>query len=98
MDDVSLGKSCCDITHPTMQLEQDVSLGMLDARFRALMVDDGGVRAHRFIGVEHRWQNLVFHFEFATTFLGGRFTVGDHRGDPLPDESDNIVQHIGIVG
>ena len=98
VDDVGLFESLLDVANLAVYFEQDISSRAPDARFRALVVNDGRARAHRRFGIEDRGQHFVVDLDFAASFFGRAFSVRDDRGDSLADESHDIVEQVGVVG
>jgi hypothetical protein len=99
VDDVGLGEAGPDVAEASVQVEQDVALGMADERVRRLLVvDHRRSGLHRLLGVEDRREHLVVDLDAAAAFLRGGLAVGRHGRHALPDEPHDVVQHVGIVG
>ncbi len=62
-----------------------------------LLVQDRRIRPHRRLRIEHRRQYFVLHVEQPAGRLRRRLGLGDDGRDPLTDESDDVVEHIGVV-
>ncbi len=93
VDGVGLGEALLDAAELAVNVDIDVvAIG------DALFVQDRRARLHGGFGIEHRRQKLVLDLEQAAGFFRGGFGFGDHGGDPLADEADDIVEHVGVVG
>ena len=64
---------------------------------RLVAVDHRRARRDRLLGIDHRRQDFVVDLEPPAAFLGGGLGLGDHGGDLLPDEADDVVEHAGVV-
>ncbi len=91
---VGLLEAPLDIAKLTMNVDIDV----VTKGHALLLVQDRRARLHRNFWIEHRRQELVFHLEQAAGGFRGALGIGHDGGDPLADEADNIVEHVGIVG
>ena len=97
MDHVGVGETGCDIADLAVQFEQDVAHFVVGERI-VIAVQLGCALGHRLLGVEDRWQHLVFHCDLATTLFGGADRIGDHGHHPLAHEPHDVVEHVGVVG
>ena len=98
VDEVGFHEALVDIADMAVELGDDIAGGVLDARFRTLVVNHRRARCHRLLGVEHRGQHLVIDHEPPAAFLRGGLAVGDDGGDPLADEAHDIVENDGVGG
>ena len=80
-----------------VQFAGDVALRIVDARLRTLVVNDRRAGPHRLFRIEHRRQQFVIDGELAAALFRRRLALRDHRGDALTDETDDAVEHGGIV-
>ena len=96
--DVGLGKAFVDIADMAVDLGHDISLWVVDAGLRPLVVEDRRARLHRGFRIEHRRKQFVIDLELAATGFGGCLAFGDHRSDPLADEAHDVIQHGGVIG
>ena len=87
-----------DIAEFAMDFRDDVARRIGDPMGRRLVaVDDRRARCDRLRGIDHRGQDFIIDREPTTAFFGGGLGVGDHGGDLLPDEADDLVEHFGVV-
>jgi|HubBroStandDraft_6_1064221.scaffolds.fasta_scaffold19993_1 hypothetical protein len=98
VDDVGLFESFLDVANLAVDFDQDVSSRKPDARFAALVMNDGSARGHRFFGIKNRGEHFVVDLDLAASFFGRAFGVRDDRDDPLPDESHDVVEQVSVVG
>jgi hypothetical protein len=98
VDDVGLFESILDVANLAVDFDQDVSSRKPDARFAALVMNDGSARGHRFFGIKNRGEHFVVDLDLAASFFGRAFGVRDDRDDPLPDESHDVVEQVSVVG
>ena len=98
VDDVGLFESIFDVANLAVDFEQDISSRKPDARFAALVVNDGRARAHRRFGIKDRGQHFVVDLHLAASFFGRAFSVRYDRDNALADESHDIVEQVGVVG
>ena len=96
--DVGLGKAFVDIADMAVDLGHDISLWVVDAGLRPLVVEDRRAGLHRGFRIEHRRKQFVIDLELAATGFGGCLAFGNHRSDPLADEADDVIQHGGVIG
>ena len=92
VDGVGFGKTLLDAAELAVNVDIDIV-----AKGDALFVQDRRARLHGDFRIEHRRQELVVDLEQAAGLFRGGFGFGDHGGDPLADEADDIVEHVGIV-
>ena len=64
----------------------------------ALVVQDRRARLHGRSGSNTGGQDLVLDLEQPAGRLRGALGLGDHGGDALADEADDVVEHVGVVG
>ena len=62
-----------------------------------LLVQDGRIRPHRRLRIEHRRQDLVADVEQPAGRLGRRLGLRGHRRDALAHEPHDVVEHIRVV-
>src|SRR5882724_7974138 len=87
-----------DIAELTVGLRHDVALPVCDPLLRRLVaVDQGRAWCNRRGWIEHIRQNVVIDREAAAALFGSGFRLGDDGGYLLSDETDDIVQHAGVV-
>ena len=98
VDDVRLGEASLDVADTAVDVDQDVALRVADEGVLAPVVDHRRAGPHRLLGVEDGRQDLVLDRDLAAPFLGGGLGLGHHGGHPLPDEADDVVEHVGVVG
>ena len=98
VDDVGLFESFLDVANLAVDFEQDISSWKPDARFAALVVNDGSARAHRRFGIKDRGEHFVVDLDLAASFFGCAFSFRYDRDHPLPDESHDVVEQKGVVG
>ena len=87
-----------DVAALGRQVVHQVALGVADVGGVVLVVDLGGVGVHGKALVEHGRQDLVFDLDEAHGLLGGLDGLGGHRGDPVADVSDPVVEAHLVVG
>ena len=89
--------ACGEALLDAADLAVDVDIDIV-AEGDALFVQERRARLHRRFRVEHRRQELVVDLEQAAGRFGGGFGFRDDGGDPLADEADDVVEHVGVVG
>ncbi len=106
----ALGRECLLVDRPRLRRSptrypdlivdfgNDIALGIGDALFRALVMNDGSAIRDCERGIEYRGKNIVDHLEAAAAFFGGTLGFRDYGGDLLPDEPDDVVEHPRVVG
>ena len=58
----------------------------------------GAPGRHGRLRIEHRGKKLVIDLEQPARFFRGALGFGHNGGNALADETDDIVEHVGIVG
>ena len=80
------------------ELAVNVDIDIVEKSDALLLVQDGRARLHGHFRIEHGRQQLVLDLEQPAGRFRRAFGFGHHRGDPLPDEAHDIVEHVGVVG
>ncbi len=89
--------ACVEAVLDVAELAVNVDIDVV-AEGDALLVQDRRARRHGRFRIEHGGQQLVLDLEQAAAFLRGALGLGHHGGDPLADEADDVVEHVGVVG
>ena len=93
MDSVSRLETLGDAAELAVNVDVDVVV-----EGDASVVQHRRSRRHRGLGIEYGGKQLVFYVEQPAGCFRGGLGLGDNGGDPLPDEADDIVEDVGIVG
>ena len=93
--DVGLAEALGHVADLALERAEDVAVLRDDV---VLVVQQGGARFHRGHRVEHRRQDLVVDGQGPHAGLGCGLAFGHDRGDALPGEARDVVQHVGVVG
>ena len=92
MHGVGLGEALRDIAEFAMNVDIDVvAIG------NAFLVQDRRPGFHGELRIEDRRQQLIVDLEQAAGLLCRGLGFGHHGGDPLADEADDVVEHVGVV-
>ena len=91
--DVGLLEALRDAAELAVNVDVDVVV-----KGDAPVVQDGRARRHRRFRIEHGGKQLVVDLEQAAGLFRGGLGLGHDGRDPLPDEADDIVEDVGVVG
>jgi hypothetical protein len=80
-----------------MKFEQYITLRILNSGVRGFFyVKSGRSRMRCCFGVKHRGQDFVVNMNSLTGLQSRRFALGHDRGNPLPDVTHDVVQHVAV--
>ena len=92
------GEIAVDVAAAGRDVVHEVALGVADVGGVVLVVDLGGVGVHGFSLVEHGGQDLVGDLDQPQGLLGCLDGLGGHRGHPVADVANPVVEADLVVG
>ena len=99
LEDVGRGRQVAVHVAPSgLDVVHEVALGVADVGGVVLVVDLGGVGVHGVALVVDRGQDLVFDLDEPHGLLGRLDGLGGHRGHPVADVADPVVEAHLVVG